>query len=189
MADVKIKVNALNSLHIVGKVTDVVKNATGTKIHLKVTGEQGSFTIKAQLPQGSRVPAIGEFIHAIGNLRYSEDYKTHKIMVSAVTHIPQDINLNVIYLEGTVLSAAPEPIGNDLYEIKFASFNISKMGEIFTMPVTVQITAATYTATNRMIAQYERYIVEGYLFKDGKEVKIGAYHIKSANGIYQTIQI
>jgi hypothetical protein len=189
MADVQVKLNALNSLHIAGKVTDVVKNSNGTKVHLKVSGHAGCFTLKVQLPVTSQAPKIGEFIHVVGNLRYSEDYKTYKVMASAFSYLPQDMDLNLIYLEGTVLSGSPKQLDDKTFELELAAFNISKTGEVFIMPIKVNITSASYTATNKMISQYDRYIVEGYLFKDDKILKIGAYHVKSAAGIYQSITL
>lgn len=185
------KLNALNSVHLSGEVVEVKDAREGfRKVVIKLhTGKLGNgvLTMNCKVPDDIRVPNVGNNIHVYGNLRYNEDTKSYKINTSNFTYVGS-ADLNIVYLEMNLLQ---EPvIGKDgMVSLRCGSFNISKAGQVFTLPITVTISANQYNATKTMLKQFDRYFIEGALYKDGSELKIAALHVKSADIIPLEIKL
>mgnify|MGYP001159340277 CR=1 FL=1 len=192
MADTfQVKTNGLNSIHLSGKVVDVSAQENGTRrvtisVNTKKSGN-GKFNINCKVPDGPKVPVKDEFIHVFGNLRYSEDKQTYKVIASNFSYIG-DSEINLVYLEMTLLDR-PNANPDGSYNLTMSGFNISKVGQVFTLPIVVVISKQQYMELFRMLRKYSRYFIEGSIYKDGKELKVSALHIKSADGIMFDIPI
>lgn len=179
--EVTFKLNSLNTVIISGKVLDVRKSTdpkVKEKFMLKVSpAGYKPFALQCKLDPGSKLPAEGDKVMCVGNIRFNELKNKYTLNVSYWNQFAENIDMCIV--EVMLLS-------RDNTVLTTVSHNVSRKSVLYHCPLRVNVSEHQLKHLENRLDLFKRYYIEGTLHSIEGLMQIDAIHIKSAETIPYT---